>query len=120
MKFIIPGQSDDLDERITRVLLIFGISPAVYGFRYLHHMVRTAYSDPFTALKVTKTLYPNTAKIFRTRSERVQSLCRECILSAYEKHGLDAHSDYFDSNHRPLRTGAFIQLTAEKLRRGEL
>ena len=111
---------DELDLRIIHALVKLGVPFALDGFRYLCRMTRRVSDCPEEAELVTKILYPNAARFFHVRQNSVTGASARAIQRAYENNAAFMPSDYFDEYGAPLTISAFIELTARKIRNGEL
>ena len=79
-----PSAEQNLDARITSILISTGISITGKGFTYLRCAVTEAYNHPENAIYVTKTLYPAVAKKCHAASAGgVERTCHHTISRAF-------------------------------------
>ncbi len=97
-----------------------GMPISIKGYPLLMRMICIACAEPSEAEFVTKTLYPRVAKEFSTRVGALEHACRRAISHVYDCRYIDSIDGYLDENKNRLGLGAFIVLTAEKIRNGEL
>lgn len=112
----------EFERIVTEIIVNFGISANVKGYRYLRCGVMLAAQDMTILDSVTKRLYPAIAVSNNTTPSRVERAIRHAIASAWDKGGGDV--DFIESKlrcrinyagERPTNS-EFIALISDSLR----
>lgn len=110
----------ELETKIIEILHRLGISPLLLGYSYLKEAIKLSYKDNTYYLKnITKRLYPDIAKKFKTILSRVERAIRHTIECAY-KNGDDKFMNelcsYITNNKSgKMSNGNFIAIIVEKI-----
>lgn len=72
---------NDIKKKISSILCLSGIMPNNKGFMYLKEAIFMAYNDPESSGTITKIIYPDIAKLHKTKPKVVEA----CIKLAIEK-----------------------------------
>lgn len=102
----------------TKLLHDVGITPNLKGFRYLRTAIGMVIKDETIIEAVTKILYPEIAKIYKTTSVRAERAIRHAIESSWAKDDGRLMKRLFklpENSKRPTNS-EFIGLAAEYLK----
>ncbi len=102
------------------VLYRLGVPLTFAGHTFLSCMIGIVCHHPDEAQLITKSLYPRIGRAYRMHREAIGVACSRAIAKAYEQPMIYAIDGYLDKNNKRLSPSAFISLTAEKIRKGEL
>ena len=110
---------NEVDEKISLILIKVGIVPNVKGYRYLRDAVLIAMDNMDVMNGITKKLYPMVAENFDTSSSRVERAIRHAIEIAANSGKMENINALFGmkiyaKNERPTNS-EFIALLADRL-----
>lgn len=112
-------RSHDLLGEITRLLHDIGVPAHIKGYQYLREAIMLSVKNPEIINSVTKTLYPQVAKTYRTTSSRVERAIRHAIEVAWDRGDVDEIQKIFGytvSNIKGKPTNSeFIAMLADDL-----
>ncbi|HEY8363928.1 MAG TPA: sporulation transcription factor Spo0A, partial [Haloplasmataceae bacterium] len=116
-------QSDtptDLNTEITAILHEIGVPAHIKGYLYLRESILMVYNNIEILGSITKVLYPEVAKKYRTTSSRVERAIRHAIEVAWNRGNIDAISSIFSytvslAKSKPTNS-EFIAMIADRLR----
>ncbi len=116
-------QSDnpaDLNTEITAILHEIGVPAHIKGYLYLRESISMVYGNIEILGSITKVLYPEVAKKYRTTSSRVERAIRHAIEVAWNRGNIDAISSIFSytvslAKSKPTNS-EFIAMIADRLR----
>lgn len=122
-KGIIQIESDspiDLNTEITNILHEIGVPAHIKGYLYLRESIAMVYNNIEILGSITKVLYPEVAKKYRTTSSRVERAIRHAIEVAWNRGNIDAISAIFSytvslAKSKPTNS-EFIAMIADRLR----
>lgn len=83
------------DVEIAEALINFGVMPHLQGYRYLREAIRRNIFDGDALRGVTKILYPELAKAFRTTSKCVERAMRNAVDAAWKHGDAERRNAYF-------------------------
>lgn len=110
----------DLDSEITTLLHEIGVPAHIRGYLYIREAITMVYHNIEILGNITKILYPEVARKFKTTSSRVERAIRHAIEVAWVRGNIDAISDIFSytiSYHKSKPTNSeFIAMIADRLR----
>lgn len=110
----------DLDTEITEILHEIGVPAHIKGYLYLREAITMVYNSVDILGAITKILYPNVAKKYKTTSSRVERAIRHSIEVAWNRGNVDAISQIFaytiSYNKSKPTNSEFIAMIADKLR----
>ncbi|MDF2699309.1 MAG: sporulation transcription factor Spo0A [Haloplasmataceae bacterium] len=112
-----PG---DLSTEITAILHEIGVPAHIKGYLYLRESISMVYNNIEILGSITKVLYPEVAKKYRTTSSRVERAIRHAIEVAWNRGNIDAISQIFSytvslAKSKPTNS-EFIAMIADRLR----
>lgn len=102
---------------ISTILNRMGISASIKGYHYIRKAILMAIEDEEVLIGITKGLYPDIAKIYRTTASKVERAIRHAIECCWKKNGKDVFfelSGYY-TNEKPTN-GQFIASLSEYFR----
>ncbi len=102
-------QRIQLERRITDVMLDMGVPAHLNGFRYLRTAIMMCMEDMELVGSVTKLLYPEVAKSFKTTDQKVERAIRNAIEVSWERGNEETFQELFgyscqDGRHRPTNS----------------
>ena len=110
----------DLEEEISVLLSRMGISASIKGYHFIRKAVMMAVDDQEVLVGITKGLYPDIAKHYKTTASKVERAIRHAIESAWKKNGPQV---YFEmAGYLPAEkptNGQFIAALSEYFRLSE-
>ncbi len=113
------GASADKKKYITKLLHDIGITPNLKGFRYLRSAITMVMEDEAIIEAVTKVIYPEIAKEYKTTPVRAERAIRHAIETSWERDDGQTITNVFNlpkSSKRPTNS-EFIGLAAEYLKK---
>lgn len=110
----------DLEGDITNIIHEIGVPAHIKGYMYLREAITMVYNDIELLGSITKVLYPDIAKHFKTTASRVERAIRHAIEVAWSRGNIDAISSLFGytvsvSKAKPTNS-EFIAMVADRLR----
>ena len=110
----------DLEGEISVLLSRMGISASIKGYHFIRKAVMMAVDDQEVLVGITKGLYPDIAKHYKTTASKVERAIRHAIESAWKKNGPQV---YFEmAGYLPAEkptNGQFIAALSEYFRLSE-
>lgn len=110
----------DIEVRVTKLIHDIGIPAHIKGYHYLREAITLAIKDMSIINSVTKILYPDVAKTFKTTSSRVERAIRHAVEIAWDRGDVNKLQQIFGytiSNSKGKPTNSeFISILADKLR----
>lgn len=95
--------SDEYDKNyylriaVTKILLKLGIPVHLIGYHYLREAIILKVNNQNNYISMTKTLYPNIAKMFKTTASKVERSIRHAIETAWRKGNSESLGKIFSS-----------------------
>lgn len=117
----VPVRKDraNIEALVTSIIHEIGVPAHIKGYQYLREAIIIAVNDMDVINAITKVLYPQVAKTFRTTPSRVERAIRHAIEVAWDRGDLDTLQRFFGytvSNTKGKPTNSeFIALIADKL-----
>ncbi len=84
-----------IEKKITKVLHEVGIPAHIKGYEYLRTAINSSYENPEYFSQITKILYPEIAKKYKTTGSRVERAIRHAIEVAWNRGNIDAIDEIF-------------------------
>ena len=111
---------NNLDANITSIIHEIGVPAHIKGYMYLREAISMVYNDIELLGSITKVLYPDIAKKYKTTASRVERAIRHAIEVAWSRGNIDSISDLFGytvsmTKAKPTNS-EFIAMVADKLR----
>ena len=106
--------------RISNLLNRLSISPSIKGYYYIRNAVEMVLEDPEAIIGITKRMYPDVAKEYKTTSSKVERAIRHAIESSWKKGSGKTYSEIvgYHCGEKPTN-GQFIATLAEYIRLNE-
>ena len=106
---IMDKQEAGMERRVTDIMLEMGIPVHLNGFRYLRKSILMCMEDMELVSSVTKLLYPEVAKRFKTTDQKVERAIRNAIEVSWERGNEDTIQELFgysfmDGKQRPTNS----------------
>ena len=116
------NRTDDpgLMEYVTEFMLDMGVPAHLKGYHYLRTAILMAGKDMEVVGSVTKLLYPEIAKLFKTTEQKVERAIRNAIEVSWVRGNADTFEDLFGysfltGNTRPTNS-EYIAVVADYIR----
>ena len=116
------NRTDDpgLMEYVTEFMLDMGVPAHLKGYHYLRTAILMAGKDMEVVGSVTKLLYPEIAKLFKTTEQKVERAIRNAIEVSWVRGNADTFEDFFGysfltGNTRPTNSEYIAQI-ADRIR----
>ena len=116
------NRTDDpgLMEYVTEFMLDMGVPAHLKGYHYLRTAILMAGKDMEVVGSVTKLLYPEIAKLFKTTEQKVERAIRNAIEVSWVRGNADTFEDVFGysfltGNTRPTNSEYIAQI-ADRIR----
>lgn len=108
---------EDLETEISVLLSRMGISASIKGYHFIREAVIMAVENQDVLVGITKGLYPDIAKLYKTTASKVERAIRHAIESIWKKNGPQI---YFElAGYMPMEkptNGQFIAAMSEYFR----
>lgn len=115
-----PLTSQNLERRITELILDVGIPAHIKGYHYLRSAIQMTVEDNTMLNGITKVLYPNIAKKYETTPSRVERAIRHAIEVAWDRGNIDTLHKLFGYSINTAKgkptNSEFIAMISDKLR----
>ena len=112
----VPSETDDLQIKISGLLMMMGFSVKLNGFRYLQEAIAQMILLPDQS--ITKELYPGGARVCHTEGSHVERSIRGAILDAWSRRDNGVWQLYFPSDEKKPTNAVFVTRIADGLRMG--
>ena len=86
---------NDLETRVTAVLHNMGVPAHIKGYHYLREAIILSIKDSEMINSVTKLLYPDIAKEYKTTGQKVERAIRNAIEVSWQRGNMDAMERIF-------------------------
>ena len=112
--------SNNLQISITKILHELGVPSHIKGYTYIREGISIIYERPEVIGGITKELYPDIARTFRTTVSRVERAIRHAIEVSWNRGNWDLMEEIFghsvDIDKAKPTNSEFIVTVADKLR----
>lgn len=85
--YVIEGNYQNLEADISATLSRMGISASIKGYHFIRRAIMMAVDNEEVLIGITKGLYPDIGKLFKTSASKVERAIRHAIESAWKKNG---------------------------------
>jgi two-component system response regulator (stage 0 sporulation protein A) len=113
-----------IEQQITTTLHELGVPAHIKGYLYLRTGIEMVYNEIELLGGITKVLYPEVAKQYKTTSSRVERAIRHAIEVAWNRGNIEAIRNIFSYticyNKTKPTNSEFIAMLADKLRLGNI
>lgn len=110
----------DLERYITKIMLDMGVPAHLKGYHYLREAIMISGKDMEAVSSVTKLLYPEVAKRFKTTEQKVERAIRNAIEVSWGRGNLETFEELFgysaDSGKCRPTNSEYIARIADKVR----
>ncbi len=115
-----PVHDISLEVEITEILHQIGVPAHIKGYHYLRESIMLSIADEEMVHAITKRLYPDVAKKYKTTPSRVERAIRHAIEVAWDRGDVDTLNQYFGytvhtSRGKPTNS-EFIAMIADRIR----
>ncbi len=108
---------------VTKIMLDMGVPAHLKGYHYLRAAILLSEKDMETVSSVTKLLYPEIARKFRTTDQKVERAIRNAIEVSWERGNPDTFMELFGYSAKAGKTrptnSEYIARVADKIRLDE-
>lgn len=110
----------ELERYVTKLMLDMGVPAHLKGYYYLRRAIIISQQDLETVDSVTKLLYPEIAKAFKTTGQKVERAIRNAIEVSWSRGNQDTFEELFgycaaEGKGRPTNS-EYIARIADKVR----
>ena len=110
----------NLEAKVTNIIHDVGVPAHIKGYQYLRDGILMAVNDVEVINQITKQLYPDLAKKYKTTPSRVERAIRHAIEVAWNRGQVESMENIFgytiNSNRGKPTNSEFIAMIADKLR----
>lgn len=110
----------NLEAKVTNIIHDVGVPAHIKGYQYLRDGIIMAVNDVDIINQITKQLYPDLAKKYKTTPSRVERAIRHAIEVAWNRGQIESMENIFgytvNSNRGKPTNSEFIAMIADKLR----
>ncbi len=112
-------ENNKLEEYVTKVMIEMGVPAHLKGYRYLRASIIMAEEDMEVVGSVTKLLYPEIAKKYKTTEQKVERAIRNAIEVSWMRGNVRIFEELFGysvqtGNSRPTNSEYIAQI-ADKI-----
>lgn len=86
-KYVVDDMYHNLEADISATLSRMGISASIKGYHFIRRAILMAVDNEEVLIGITKGLYPDIGKLFKTSASKVERAIRHAIESAWKKNG---------------------------------
>lgn len=116
----IPKSEDNLEALVTNIIHEVGVPAHIKGYQYLREAIMMVVDNIEIINQITKQLYPEIARKFKTTPSRVERAIRHAIEIAWGRGKLETTENIFgytvDNIKGKPTNSEFIAMIADKLR----
>lgn len=110
----------ELERYVTRIMLDLGVPAHLKGYHYMREAILLSVEDIEAVSSVTKLLYPEIARIYRTTAQKVERAIRNAIEVSWTRGNCTMIEDLFGYSSktgkgRPTNS-EYIARIADKIR----
>lgn len=113
-------KGNNLEALVTNIIHEVGVPAHIKGYQYLRDGIIMAVNDMDVINQITKSLYPDLAKKYKTTSSRVERAIRHAIEVAWSRGQVETVENIFgytvNANKGKPTNSEFIAMIADKLR----
>ena len=110
----------ELERYITKIMLEVGVPAHLKGYHYLREAIMISGKDMETVSSVTKLLYLEIAKRYRTTEQKVERAIRNAIEVSWGRGNMETFEELFgysaDSGKNRPTNSEYIARIADKVR----
>ena len=110
----------ELERYITKIMLDMGVPAHLKGYHYLREAIMISGKDMEAVSSVTKLLYPEVAKRFKTTEQKVERAIRNAIEVSWGRGNLETFEELFgysaDSGKCRPTNSEYLARIADKVR----
>jgi two-component system response regulator (stage 0 sporulation protein A) len=114
------NNSDNVHARVTQIMRDVGVPAHIKGYQYMRDAILMAIKDREIISAVTKRLYPELAKNYKTTPSRVERAIRHAIEVAWNRGRVDTINELFgytiNTRKGKPTNSEFIAMVADTLR----
>ena len=116
----VDNTKSNLEAKVTNIIHDVGVPAHIKGYQYLRDGIIMAVNDVDVINQITKQLYPDLAKKYKTTPSRVERAIRHAIEVAWGRGQIESMQNIFgytvNSNRGKPTNSEFIAMIADKLR----
>ena len=116
------SETETIEQKVTRMICELGVPAHLKGYYYIRDAIILGVNDREAIDRITKILYPNIAREYKTTASRVERAIRHAIEVVWTRGNLEILEDYFGysidpSKGRPTNS-EFIATLIDKIKVG--
>ena len=109
------GKLTEVEKVITEHMHMLGVAAHLKGYYYIRTALMMTIDDPSVVGQITKLLYPDLAKQYKTSDGKVERAIRNAIEMSWERGSIDVQDEIFgytkeDGNVRPTNSEYLIAI----------
>lgn len=116
----VSSKDTNVEAKVTNIIHEVGVPAHIKGYQYLRDGIMMVIEDVEVINQITKSLYPDLAKKYKTTPSRVERAIRHAIEVAWNRGQLEATERIFgytvNANKGKPTNSEFIAMIADKLR----
>ena len=116
----ISSKDTNIEAKVTNIIHEVGVPAHIKGYQYLRDGIMMVIEDVEVINQITKSLYPDLAKKYKTTPSRVERAIRHAIEVAWNRGQIEATERIFgytvNANKGKPTNSEFIAMIADKLR----
>lgn len=121
---IVERKTEEKKYFVTKIMLELGMPVHLRGYHYLREAICLSAENMELVGSVTKLLYPEIAKRYRTSNEKVERSMRSVIEVGWERGNKEIYEEIFgysvaDGKKRPTNSEFVLGITDYILRRNQ-
>lgn len=105
-----PLENQNKDKKVSMLLIELGLSPNTKGFKYIKAAIFMCFENLSVSTSITKHIYPDIAKMYKTKAICVERAIRHSIESLWKNISPEHIKNYFNNELTEKRptNGKFI------------
>ena len=116
----VSSKDTNVEAKVTNIIHEVGVPAHIKGYQYLRDGIMMVIEDVEVINQITKSLYPDLAKKYKTTPSRVERAIRHAIEVAWNRGQIEATERIFgytvNANKGKPTNSEFIAMIADKLR----
>ncbi len=116
----VSNKDNNIEARVTNIIHEVGVPAHIKGYQYLRDGIMMVIENVEVINQITKSLYPDLAKKYKTTPSRVERAIRHAIEVAWNRGQIEATERIFgytvNANKGKPTNSEFIAMIADKLR----
>lgn len=110
----------ELERYVTKIMLVLGVPVNLKGYRYIREAILISVADMEAVNRMTKYLYPEIAKIYKTTPSKIERAIRTAIEVSWKRGNCGTMEEIFgysrDSGRKRPTNSEYVAGIADKIR----